>query len=87
MTASTMTIRVGFRRQGRRTEATATALVDDREVTGRGHAQRHPGDAPQRCIGEELALARALADLSSELRALAGQTIGEHEGHEVLIPA
>ena len=42
-------------------------LPDGSELRARGHAHRNPADQPQPRIGEEIATARALADLTHQL--------------------
>jgi hypothetical protein len=54
------------------TEARAVLCGDSpRAVTGVGHAQRNPADPQIPEIGDEVAVARALEDLSSQLLNLA----------------
>lgn len=51
-----------------RTHADLTLrLPDGGELRARGHAQRNPSDQPQPSIGEEIATARALSDLTHQL--------------------
>ena len=42
-------------------------LADGGEMQARGMAQRNPSDKPQPRIGEEIATARALSDLTHQL--------------------
>jgi hypothetical protein len=49
------------------TEATALLRVGDREIGGWGRARRNPVDPERPRVGEELAVARALAELSRKL--------------------
>lgn len=42
-------------------------LQDGSELRARGHAKRNPSDQPQPRIGEEIAAARALSDLTHQL--------------------
>ena len=65
------------------TEAKALLSVNDRELGGWGHARRAPQDPDRPRIGEELAVARALSDLSHQLVEAAVAEIEEYEGHEV----
>lgn len=66
------------------TETTATATLDLRgehfEATGR--ARRNPIDPPKPVIGEELAIARALAKLQDQLMDAAGTKIEAFLVHE-----
>ena len=52
-------------------------LPDGVELRARGHAKRNPADAPQPRIGEEIAAARALADLTHQLLEKAAGEISE----------
>ena len=52
-------------------------LPDGVELRGRGHAMRNPADAPQPRIGEEIAAARALSDLTHQLLDKAAGEISE----------
>lgn len=65
------------------TEAEATIRVRDRDFTGRGRARRNPRDPNVPVVGEELATARALADLAHQLLAAAADEIEGFVGHRV----
>lgn len=52
-------------------------LSDGVEFRAQGHAQRHPDDQPQTRIGEEIAAARALSDLTHQLLDKAAGEISE----------
>ncbi len=55
------------------TSATTWLVGDDRGFTGVGVARRNPDDRDVPAIGDELAVARALADLAEQmLKATAG---------------
>ncbi|MFF3669977.1 dsRBD fold-containing protein [Microtetraspora malaysiensis] len=57
---------------------TARAVLstgDDTHVVGVGRARRDPTDAPVPGIGDELAIARALADLTRKLSAIGPEDI------------
>ncbi|MDT4927078.1 MAG: hypothetical protein QOG01_4791 [Pseudonocardiales bacterium] len=59
---------IDFDEDDTHTHATATARVrDDRAMTARGDAHRNPRDANQPLVGEEIAAARALIDLGTQL--------------------
>jgi hypothetical protein len=62
------------------TDATATVTVRGTTFTGQGRARRNPADPNVPMIGEELATARALADLSHKLLEAAAEAIGRLEG-------
>jgi hypothetical protein len=69
-------IQIEFDEDDRHTHATATARVrGDRALTGRGDAYRNPKDPNQPVVGEELAAARALLELTSELLQVAADQI------------
>jgi hypothetical protein len=52
-------------------------LPDGAELRSHGHAKRNPADQPQPRIGEEIAAARALADLTHQLLEKAAGEISE----------
>ncbi len=55
----------------------ALRLPDGKELRAHGHAMRNPADEPQPRIGEEIAAARALADLTHQLLDKAAGEISE----------
>jgi hypothetical protein len=52
-------------------------LPDGSELNAQGHAKRNPADQPQPRIGEEIAAARALSDLTHQLLDKAAGEISE----------
>ncbi|MED7948562.1 MULTISPECIES: DUF1876 domain-containing protein [unclassified Streptomyces] len=61
-------IEMEFREEGARTTAAALLrLGDGTEVRAHGYTSRHPSDPEQLRVGEEIAAARALNDLASQL--------------------
>jgi hypothetical protein len=62
------------------TEARATMVLRGARFTGSGRARRNPADPNLPMVGEELAAARALSDLTHKLVEAAAETISEHEG-------
>jgi hypothetical protein len=59
-----------------RTKAAALLrLPDGIELRAHGHATRHPDDATQQRVGEEVAAARALNDLARKLLGKASHEI------------
>lgn len=62
-------------------------LPDGAELTARGHAMRNPSDQPQPRIGEEIAAARALSELTHQLLDKAAHEISEvtHEAVSVRV--
>jgi hypothetical protein len=69
----------------RRTRADAILELANQRFHGWGQAKRSPDDPSVRLVGEELAAARALSDLSHQLLNAAAQRIEDWEGHEVSI--
>jgi Domain of unknown function (DUF1876) len=66
------------------THATLRAqLADGETVTTRGDAYRHPKDASQPMIGEEIAAARGLIALGTELLQSASARIEQVTHHSV----
>ena len=64
-----------------RTWAEAGMVADDgTALRGRGMARKHPMDADAPEIGEELAVSRALSDLSRQLRHVAAEDISDNTG-------
>jgi hypothetical protein len=85
MDTRTLELRVEFDEDADRTDARVSTDIGGRRCEGWGRARKHPSDPPVVQIGEELALARALADLSDQLLDVAARSIGEREGHEVVL--
>lgn len=85
METMTTNIRVVYTEDGHLTHATATVTVGARKLTGSGRARRNPHDPQMPEVGEELALARALADLSDQLLRGASKDIEAREGHRVFL--
>ncbi|MFD5464463.1 DUF1876 domain-containing protein [Kitasatospora sp. NPDC127059] len=71
-------IEMEFREDGPRTTAAALLrLGDGSELRAHGHSSRHPSDPEQLRVGEEIAGARALNDLASQLLSKAHGEIQE----------
>jgi hypothetical protein len=66
-----------------RTRADAIVEFAGRRFHGWGQAKRSPGDPSVPVVGEELAAARALSDLSHQLIVAAAQRIEDYEGRPV----
>jgi hypothetical protein len=77
------TIQVSLSEKPDKTEAEAVLEADGRHLAGWGRARRSPGDPNVAQIGDELATARALNDLSHKLLEEAASAIETFEGHEV----
>ncbi|QBI54248.1 DUF1876 domain-containing protein [Streptomonospora litoralis] len=54
--------------------------ADGSGLRGHGMARKHPADSDVPEIGDELAVSRALADLSRQLRQVAAEDIGDQTG-------
>lgn len=83
MDTSTFGISVEISEDDHHTEALATVTVRGREFSGWGRARRNPSDPNVPLIGEELAIARALTDLSHHLVDAAAGAIEAYEGRPV----
>jgi hypothetical protein len=71
----TATVTVRFDEDDEHCECLATFETTGGIVTGLGRARRHPQDPVVPMIGEELAVARALADLAAQLEQAARDAI------------
>ena len=74
---------IAFTEEGDRTRADAILELASKRFHGFGQAKRAPGDPNVPVIGEELAAARALSDLSHQLMQEAADRIEQFEGHPV----
>jgi hypothetical protein len=84
-TDTTWHVELTFAEEERRTRADAVLEIRDRRFHGWGQAKRAPGDPSVPVVGEELAAARALADLSHQLLQAAIDQVEEFEGRPVTI--
>ncbi|MFE5855420.1 MULTISPECIES: DUF1876 domain-containing protein [unclassified Streptomyces] len=74
-------IELEFQEEHDRTRAAAMVrLADGTEFRSHGLAQRHPSDPEQLRVGEEIAGARALMELASQLLQKAHTEIDEASG-------
>jgi Rv2632c-like len=76
----TAEIEMSFEEDSDHTEARASIELRGARFTGFGRARRNPTDPNLPMVGEELAAARALSDLSHKLVEAAAETISEREG-------
>ena len=76
-------INVSFTEDADRTRADAILELASQKFHGLGQAKRAPHDPSIPVIGEELAAARALSDLSHQLLEAAADRIGSFEGHRI----
>jgi Domain of unknown function (DUF1876) len=75
----TVDIMIDEHEEKRFTHAKARLQTDDSEMlVGDGMAHRNPGDSEASEIGDQLAVARALADLAHQLQEAAARGIEEH---------
>jgi hypothetical protein len=80
------TIDITIDEQDGHTRATAQLHTPESDrLKGTGLARLNPADHDVPEIGDELAVARALADLSSRLLGDAGADIGRNTGHDVRV--
>jgi hypothetical protein len=85
MTSKVWSIEVFLTEDPETTRADAVLEVGDRHFRGYGRARRNPADPDVPRIGEELAAARALSDLSHQLVHAAADAIEAFEGHPVTL--
>ena len=78
-------VNITFTEDGDRTRADATLGLADERFHGFGRAKRAPGDPNLPVIGQDLAAARALSELSHQLLNAAAARIEDFEGHEVKV--
>jgi hypothetical protein len=79
------TVELVFTEAGDRTRADALLRGGDERGHGWGRASRDPDDPVVPVVGEEIAAARALSDLSRQLMAAAAGRVGLLEGQPVRI--
>ena len=83
----TMRVEVVVTEDADHCEAVAHAHVRDREFSGWGRARRHPADPQMPIVGEELAMARALSDVSHQLVVAAADSLESALGRPVALHA
>lgn len=83
MTTKTWTAEIAIDETPERTDARITLRTGDSECTAEGHARRNPHDPNVPRIGEELATARALTELSHKLMEESARILEDALGHEV----
>jgi Rv2632c-like len=76
-------VNVSFTEDADRTRADAILELASKKFHGFGQAKRAPADPNVPVIGQELAAARALSDLSHQLLEEAAERIESFEGHSV----
>ena len=80
---TTWTVEIEFTEDEDKTRADAVLLGAPADLRGWGRARRNPTDPDMPSIGEEIAAARALADLSHHLLDQAAHRIESWAGHEI----
>jgi hypothetical protein len=83
MPDQTWQVEIGFTEEGDRTRADAVLELASQRFHGFGQAKRAPEDPNVPVIGQDLAAARALSDLSHQLLQAAAERIESFEGHPV----
>lgn len=82
-----LTVNLRIREDHDHCRVEATVETASGVFTGRGEARRHPLDPEVPLIGEELAVARALARLATVLEEAAREAIARHEDRDLhLVP-
>lgn len=81
------TISITFTEDENKTRADAVLQGGPVELRGWGRARRNPSDPDMPAVGEEIAAARALSDLSHHLLDQASHVIETWEGHSVRLQA
>ena len=76
-------IEISFTEEDDRTRSDAILEFGDQRFHGFGQARRSPGDPQVPVIGEELAAARALSDLTHQLLHAAAERIEGYEGRPI----
>ena len=76
-------VSIAFTEDQDRTRADAVLELNDQRYHGFGQARRAPGDPNVPVVGEDLAAARALSDLSHQLVDAAAHRIEVFEGEPV----
>lgn len=76
-------VQIAFTEEADRTRADAILELASQRFHGFGQAKRAPEDPSVPVIGQDLAAARALSDLSHQLLNAAAERIEQFEGHPV----
>jgi Domain of unknown function (DUF1876) len=78
-------VQIAFTEEAERTRADAILELASQRFHGFGQAKRAPDDPSVPVIGQDLAAARALSDLSHQLLQAAAERIEEFEGRPVRV--
>jgi hypothetical protein len=76
-------VNISFTEEGDRTRAEAMLELASQKFHGFGQAKRAPADPNVPVVGQDLAAARALSDLSHKLLEAAAERIESFEGRPV----
>ena len=76
-------VNISFTEEADRTRADAILELASQKFHGFGQAKRAPADPNVPVVGQDLAAARALSDLSHKLLEAAAERIESFEGHPV----
>jgi hypothetical protein len=85
MTDQMWQVNIAFTEEGDRTRADAILELASQRFHGYGQAKRAPQDPSVPVIGQDLAAARALSDVSHQLLHAAVERIEAHEGRPVKV--
>jgi hypothetical protein len=83
MSGHVWTVEITFEEDGDQTRADAWLRSEIRDLHGSGRAKRNPADPEMPAIGEELAAARALSEVTHKLVHEAARAIEAVEGQRV----
>ena len=78
-------VEIAFTEEDGRTRADAVLELASQRFHGFGQAKRAPTDPNVPVVGQDLAAARALSDLSHQLLLAAAERIEAFEGHPVQV--
>jgi len=87
MPDQTWQVNIALTEEGDRTRADAVLELASERFHGVGHAKKAPADPNVPVVGQDLAAARALSDLSHQLLHVAAERIEQFEGHPVKVHA
>jgi hypothetical protein len=85
MPDQTWHVSIAFTEEGNRTRADAVLELGSERFHGFGQAKRAPEDPNVPVVGQDLAAARALSDVSHQLLQAAADRIEASEGHPVKV--
>jgi hypothetical protein len=81
--SKTLDVVVTFEESDDHTDAHASLVLEGEKFSGFGRARRAPGDPDVPTVGDELALARAMHELSTRLLEAAEKGVADFEGRQV----